>query len=93
MRPVRDSDLSQPDSPADYVAGFGSMTVTGTNGTSTRTRTFSSPVQIATVARLLNGLPAVPEDAWLGASTTRYSCAVGGTGYTVTFAVKRGGLP
>jgi hypothetical protein len=45
------------------------------------------------VARLLNGLPAVPGDAWLGASTTRYSCGVGGAGYTVTFAVKRGGLP
>jgi hypothetical protein len=78
-------------SPAEYIAGFGSMTVTGPSGTATRT--FSSPAQIAAVARLLNGLPAAPWDDWLRASTAQYSCAVGGSGYTVAFSVKRGGLP
>jgi hypothetical protein len=77
-------------SPDEYIAGFGSMTVTGPGGA---TRTFSSPAQIATAARLLNELPAAPWDNWLEASTPQYNCAVGGAGYTVAFAVKRGGLP
>jgi hypothetical protein len=76
-------------SPAEYIGGFGSMTVSGPGGT----RTFSSPSEIATVARLLNGLPAAPGDDWLEASTAQYSCGVSGAGYTVAFAVKRGGLP
>jgi hypothetical protein len=77
-------------SAAEYSAGFGSMTITGPSGT---TRTFSSPSPIAAVARLLNGLPAAPWDDWLRDSTAQYDCAVGGDGYTVAFAVKRGGLP
>jgi hypothetical protein len=77
-------------SAAEYVAGFGSMTVTGPGGA---TRTFSSPSQIAAVARLLNGLPAAPSDNWLEASTAQYDCTVPGAGYTVAFAVKRGGIP
>jgi hypothetical protein len=77
-------------SAAEYIAGFAAMTVTGPGGA---TRTFSSPSQITAVARLLNGLPAAPWDDWLGASTAQYRCAVGGNGYTVAFAVKRGGVP
>jgi hypothetical protein len=77
-------------SPGEYIAGFGSMTITGPRGT---TRTFSSPSQIAALARLLNGLPAVPWDDWLEDSTSQYDCAVGGDGYRVAFAVKRGGIP
>jgi hypothetical protein len=76
--------------PDEYIAGFGSMTVTGPSGA---TRTFSSPAEIATTARLLNELPAAPWDNWLEASTPQYHCAVSGAGYTVAFAVKRGGLP
>jgi hypothetical protein len=75
---------------AEYVAGFAAMTVTGPTGV---TRTFSSPSQIAAVARLLNGLPAAPWDDWLSDSTAQYDCTVPGDGYTVAFAVKRGGLP
>jgi hypothetical protein len=77
-------------SAAEYVAGFGSMTVTGPGGA---TRTFSSPSQIAAVARLLNGLPAAPGDDWLKAATAQYDCTVPGAGYTVAFSVKRGGIP
>jgi hypothetical protein len=77
-------------SSAEYIAGFGSMTVTGPTGA---TRTFSSASQIATVARLLNALPASPSDSWLEASTAQYNCQVRGAGYTVAFAVKRGGIP
>jgi hypothetical protein len=77
-------------SAAEYIAGFGAMTVTGPGGA---TRTFSSPSEIAAVARLLNGLPAAPWDDWLEASSAQYDCAVGGAGYTVAFSVKRGGVP
>jgi hypothetical protein len=77
-------------SAAEYIAGFGAMTVTGPGGA---TRTFSSPPEIAAVARLLNALPAAPWDDWLEASTPQYDCAVRGAGYTVAFAVRRGGIP
>lgn len=77
-------------SAAEYVASFASMTVTGPGGA---TRTFSSPSPIAAVARLLNGLPAAPWDDWLRDSTAQYDCPVRGDGYTVAFAVKRGGIP
>jgi hypothetical protein len=77
-------------SAAEYIAGFGTMTVTGPGGA---TRTFSSSPEIAAVARLLNGLPAAPWDGWLGASTPQYHCGVDGDGYTVAFAVRRGGIP
>ncbi len=76
-------------SPAEDIGGFGAMTVTGPGGT----RAFFSPAPIAAVARLLNGLPAVPADEWLGASTAQYDCRVPAPGYTVAFAVKRGGAP
>jgi hypothetical protein len=78
-------------SPAEYVAGFGSMTITGPSGT--RSRTIVSRSEIATVARLLNGLPAAPSDDWLEADTAQNDCALQGNGYTVAFAVRPGGTP
>jgi hypothetical protein len=45
------------------------------------------------VARLLNDLPAAPWDDWLEAGTAQYDCKLRGAGYTVAFAVRRGGMP
>jgi hypothetical protein len=58
-------------SPAEYIAGFGAMTITGPSGTRSRSRTIVSRSEIAAVARLLNGLPAVPSDDRLEAATAQ----------------------
>jgi len=73
-------------STAEYIGGFGAMTVSGPRGT----RTVTDPAVIATMARLLNALPASP---WFGWPIPGSTSVCGGKTYSVAFAAKRDADP